>query len=59
MKARNCNDTSIEKAYDHVSWFLVAQLMSYMGFFRTTISRLTFMLWLGVVSHVMLNGWIR
>ena len=45
----------IEKAYDHVSWSFVAQLMSHMGF-GTRMSRLTFMLGLGAVSHVMLNG---
>jgi hypothetical protein len=45
----------IEKAYDHVSWSFLAQLMSEMGF-GIRMARLTFMLGLGAVSHVMLNG---
>ena len=45
----------IEKAYDHVNWSFLAQLMSEMGF-GTRMSRLSFMLGLGAVSHVMLNG---
>ena len=36
----------------------MAQLMSHMGF-GTRMSRLTFMLGLCAVSHVMLNGGVR
>jgi hypothetical protein len=45
----------IYKAYDHVSRLFLTQLMLEMSF-GVMISRLSFMLGLGVVSHVMLNG---
>ena len=44
----------LEKAYGNVSWSFVAQLMSHMGFDART--PLSFMLGLGLLSHVMLNG---
>ena len=44
----------IKKAYDHVSWSFLAQLMSKMGF-GTRMSGLTFMFCLSAVSYILLN----
>ena len=38
----------IEKAYDHVSWSFITQLMSHMGFIYVG--------GVGAMSHIMLNG---
>ena len=45
----------IEKAYDHVCWSFITQLMSHMGF-GERMSRISLLVGLGAVSHVMLNG---
>ena len=45
----------IEKAYDHVSWSFITQLMSHMGF-GERMSRISLLVGSGAVSHIMLNG---
>ena len=45
----------IEKAYDHVSWSFITQLLSHMGF-GERMSCIPFLMGLGAVSHNMLNG---
>ena len=42
----------IEKAYDHVSWFFITQLMSHMGF-GEMMSRISLLVGSGAVSHIM------
>ena len=45
----------IEKAYDHVSWSFITQLMSHMGF-GERMSRISLLVGSVAVSHIMLNG---
>ena len=45
----------IEKAYNHVSWSFITQLMSHMGF-GERMSRISLLVGLGAISHIMLNG---
>ena len=45
----------IEKAYDHVNWSFINQLLSHMGF-GERMSRVPLLVGFGAVSHIMLNG---
>ena len=44
----------IKKAYNHVSWSFITQLLSHMGF-GERMSRVPLLVGLGEVSHIMLN----